>query len=289
MEERTTSTTITVNGEEYTFDATDEQLHQLELLKVECNWEDPEWYNKLIDNKNYDVCINMLFTINKPEEAWEVIREHKEDIDFVYIFNGIKDSPCPFFQLSREDVGVYKYLYETKQIDSRSYAYFQIICNDTSDIDFWKSYFVEAYNDMHPEADFRATSCEQLTVNDKLDILNQSFNGNNPFEVGLIALDRDFYNIIFGDSKIDRLLDEYIIGSKPSILFTADMIKDLITNNHLDPENIVKYMNIIYEFWVKDNERTIVQSYRIGNSFSNVVLLYDISLASSDASLLLET
>ena len=30
------------------------------------------------------------------------------------------------------------------------------------------------------------------------DILNQSFNGNNPFEVGLIALDRDFYNIIFG-------------------------------------------------------------------------------------------
>lgn len=247
-------TTIIINGEEYTFEASEEQLHQLDLLKVECDWEDPDWYKKLIDNGKYDVCVNMLFTINRPDDAWKIIREHKENIDFVYIFNGLKDNPCPFFQLSREDVAVYKYLFETKQIDDRSYAYFQLICNDVSDIDFWETYFVTAYNDIHPENVTVITSHTQLSVNDKLDIINQSFNGNNPFEVGLIALTDKFYKLIFTDSAINGLLDDYIIGSKPGILFTGDMIRTFIDNNNLDPENIVKYMNIIYEFWSKDNE-----------------------------------
>jgi hypothetical protein len=44
------------------------------------------------------------------------------------------------------------------------------------------------------------------------------------------------------------------------------------------------------EIWVKENERTIafVQSYRMGNSFSNPVYVDGILLASSDVNLLHE-
>ena len=43
-------------------------------------------------------------------------------------------------------------------------------------------------------------------------------------------------------------------------------------------------------FWVKENERTIVsmQSYRMGNSFTNPVHVDDILLASGDVNLLQE-
>lgn len=220
-----------------------EELHMTKeeydhLMTLPVDFSDKDWKDNLLKDEDYDTLVNALFTIGRPDDAWEVISNHKENIDFNVIFNAVPDKPCPYFQIKRDAQDVYKYMHDTNAIDDISYAYFQVIGGKLLDLDFWRSFMGDK------------------SVSDKLRTIHECYNGNNPFELGLVILDEDARKFIFENLEGDELLDDYIIGQYPGVFFDKDLLLDLMQNNHLKRSEYHRYFSIILQMINTD-----VQSY----------------------------
>ena len=211
-----------VGGDEYHM-TQDEYNH---LMTLPVDFSDKNWKDNLIKDEDYDTLVNALFTLSKTDDAWEVITNNKEKIDFNVIFNAVPDKPCPYFQIKRDAQDVYKYMYDKNIIDDISYAYFQVIGGRLLDLDFWKSFIGDK------------------SVSDKLRTIHDCYNGTNPFELGLVVLNEDARNFIFNNLEDDELLDDYIIGQYPGVFFDKDILLDLMQNKHLDRKNFHRYFGI---------------------------------------------
>ena len=198
-----------------------------------------DWKERLLENKQYNLLINALFTMSKIDDAWEVIENHVGEIDFDYIFNTKPDSPCPFFQIKRDAQNVYKYMYNNKIIDDMSYAYFQILGGQLSDLDFWKEY------------------TNGMSVSEKLQRIHDSYNFNNPFQIGLIVPTKETMEFIMDGLQEGELLDEYIIGQSPAVFFDVDTLLGLLYTNHLTPENYPNYFDILMQMYIADNNENV--------------------------------
>lgn len=193
--------------------------------------ETTDWEERLLNEANYTILADMLFTIHRIEDAWEAIEQYKEDIDFT------KLTLSPYFQIKRDAKEVYKYMYENDIIDANSYMYFEILSGRLNDTDFWRSVL------------------NGKTTSEKLMLIHESFNGVNPFELGLVALDtEEVHNMIFGNIAEDEKLDDFILGQYPGVFFDNTTLIELIENNHLDSMNYDKYFGIMLQMLLKDNE-----------------------------------
>lgn len=221
-----------IGGDE--FHMTQDEYNHLMTLPVDFTYAD--WKDTLIRDEDYTTLVNALFTLGKIDDAWEVISNNKEKIDFNIIFNAVSDKPCPYFQIKRDAQDVYKYMHDTNTIDDISYAYFQVIGGKLIDLDFWKSFMGDK------------------SVSDKLRTIHECYNGTNPFELGMVILDEDARNFIFENIQDEELLDEYVIGQYPGVFFDRDILLDLMQNNHLKKSNFHKYFGIILQMLNKDVE-----------------------------------
>lgn len=215
---------FTINGEEVLL--SQDQYDHLMSLGIEFS---DKWEEDLLNKQEYNILINALFTLDRVSDAWDVIRNHLADIDFQYIFNVKEDSKCPYFQLDRTAQDVYNYMYNENIIDDRSYAYFQVLGGALYDIDFWKDKF------------------DGLSVSQKLMKIYESYNFNNPFDIGLITLDENSLNIVMDGLEDNEKLDDFIIGQHPGVLFDYRTLIDLMINGHLLPENFAQYFGIVLQ------------------------------------------
>lgn len=175
--------------------------------------------------------------MHRVDDAWSVISEHKDKIDFNIICGANEDIPSPYFQIKRDAQDVYKYMHDTNVIDDASYAYFQVIGGRLSDKEFWNNYFANK------------------TTSERLQLIHDAYNFNNPFELGLVVLDdEESKNLIFDVLKNNEDLDDFIIGNNPGVFFDSDTLIYLMETHHLDYVNYPKYFSIILQMIAKDVE-----------------------------------
>ena len=96
--------------------------------------------------------IKVLFACSRYEDAWNMIRNNMDSVNFVDIFQS------PFVQMDREATDVYKYLYDNNIIDKKSYMYFEVLSGKLNDWEFWKNEF------------------DSLTGSQILELIHDSFN-----------------------------------------------------------------------------------------------------------------
>lgn len=239
---------MNIGGEEIHFNK--KEMDHFNTLPI--NKDDTNWKEKLIESGDYTTLVNALFTMNKIDDAWEIIQNNMNNINFNIIFNSDKDNPCPFFQIKRDAQDVYKYLYNENIIDDISYAYFQVIGGKLFDINFWKEFM------------------SGKTVTDKFRTIHECYNGTNPFELGLIVLDDESWNFMLDGITEDEKLDDFIIGPYPGIFFDINILLKLMGNKNLNYENYPKYFGIILQMFntdlkdFDDNDITVIDTY---NSF----------------------
>lgn len=197
-----------IGNEVYTLN-TDEATF---LVKTKINFEDENWIN----NEDYDINLRIvaLFAMSKTAKAYEIINQRKADINYKVI------SATRFFKYDRYQTDLYKHLYDNNQIDDETYKYFNVLSGSLFDHDFWNKIF---------------ESADKLS--DLMDIINSSFNGVSPFDVGLVEEDKylssiiDKYiekekNIVYNDTnnKSEYQLDDFIkhktcVGLTPETLY----------------------------------------------------------------------
>lgn len=237
---------LNVGGTEY--HVSSEELCHFVTLPIDT--ENPNWEDDLVKSEDYDTLINAYFTLSRIDDAWNIISNHKEKINFDTVCGANPDKPSPFFQIKRDAQDVYKYMYDNGIIDDTSYAYFQVIGGKLTNDDFWKKYF------------------EGKSVSERLEMIHDAYNGNNPFELGLVVLNADGsngYKLVFGenadpneydisnsDIAEDELLDDYILGRHPGVFFDDKMIYQLIYSKKLKAINYPKYMSIILQMYIAD-------------------------------------
>lgn len=189
---------------------------------------------KAIEDGNYSVVsditrlIKILFTCTKYEDAWSNIRANLDKVDFNAIF------ACPFVQLDRMAIDVYKYMHDNNIIDDASYRYFEVLSGSLNDWDFWKS------------------KLDGKTVEEKLRFLNESYNGVlgvNPYELGLINLTPEQKDYIFGDLKEGEKVD-FIFNEAPCVNIDPTLMRALIFNNNLQPSLAGKYFDILFKMYL---------------------------------------
>ena len=194
-----------------------------------------------IENDNFfeisDVnrLIKILFACSKKEDAWDNIKANLDVIDFKDILS------CPFMQLDRDAVEVYKYMYDHNIIDKKSYMYFEVLSSKLNDWSFWKS------------------EMEGLTTTQKLELLHNSFNdifvqqNVNPYQMGLIDLTDEQYLFIFDNIQDGELVD-FIFEDKPCINVSPKYIQALLLNGNLNPAKSHEYFKILYEVYAHSKD-----------------------------------
>ena len=177
---------------------------------------------------NLNTLIKALFTCNRQEDAYALIRSNLDKIDYQDIMSS------PYMQLDREATDVYQYMYKNGIIDKKNYMYFEALSGKLNDWDeFWK-----------PEM-------EGLSVTQKLDLLYDSFNNLfvtanvNPYEIGLINLTEEQDEFIFGNIDEFEKVDQ-IFAERPCIYVTPIRILSLLTNGNLNSNLAYKYLQIVY-------------------------------------------
>lgn len=175
--------------------------------------------------------IKILFTCHKMDDAWSMIKENKEIIDFNDLF-----TKCPFIQMDRLATDVYKYLHDNSIIDDKTYRYFEVLSGKLNDWDFWKNLF-------------SGKSCIEM-----LKIINESYNNIfveeniNPYELGLVSLTKEQLDYIFGDLEEGEKVDS-IFNEMPCINIEPDILRALLFNNNLQPELAGKYFGILFNIY----------------------------------------
>lgn len=177
---------------------------------------------------NLNTLIKALFTCNRQEAAYELIRANLDKVDYKDIM------ASPYMQLDREATDVYSYMYKNGIIDKQNYMYFEALSGKLNNWeDFWKS------------------EMEGLTVTQKLDLLYDSFNNLfvtanvNPYEIGLISLTEEQDEFIFGNIDESEKVDQ-IFAERPCIYVTPIRILTLLSNGNLDHNLAYKYFQIVY-------------------------------------------
>jgi hypothetical protein len=177
---------------------------------------------------NLNTLIKALFACNKQEDAYTLIRENLDKIDYQDIMSS------PFMQLDREAIDVYQYMYKNGIIDKQNYMYFEALSGKLNDWEeFWK------------------VEMEGLTVTQKLDLLYNSFNNLfvstnvNPYELGLITLTEEQDKYIFSNIEPGEKVDQ-IFAERPCVYVTPIRILSLLTNGNLDSNLAYKYLQIVY-------------------------------------------
>ena len=218
----------------------DEYAHLTSIIDV----NNTNWQNELeFNDGDYSTIVDALFTMHKVEDAWKVISDHKEDIDFKYIFNLDEKRPCPYFQLDRNAADVYKYIHDNNIIDDASYAYFQVLGGRLSDMDFWTKYLAGK------------------SIPERLMAIHEAYNGISPFDMGLVVLSDDDKDIIFdGLDDTDVKLDEYIIGQYPGIFYDSETIVYLMISNKLEKTNFPRYFNILFKMYEIDKSDNLADA-----------------------------
>lgn len=207
---------VIFGGEEY--HVSPDEYEYLEQTGLD--YSSPDWVKLNCESGNVEKVIISLFALSKPDSAWEIIDTYKDTLNFEEVVTS------QFFQISRTNIDVYLTMYKRGIIDENTYAYFQVICGKLYDIDFWRNKF------------------KNRTVSEKLSIVNESFNGVNPFEVGLVEPDEESWNLLMEGLMPNEKLDEFIIGSAPGVLFPPEKIIDLFINNNLEFKYAEKYLSI---------------------------------------------
>lgn len=223
---------------------------------------------------NLNTLIKALFTCNRQEDAYTLIRENLDKIDYQDIMSS------PYMQLDREATDVYQYMYKNGVIDKKNYMYFEALSGKLNDWEeFWK-----------PEM-------EGLTTTQKLDLLYDSFNNLfvtanvNPYEIGLITLNEEQDEFIFGNIDEFEKVDQ-IFAERPCIYVTPIRILSLLINGNLDSSLAYKYLQIVYHMdfeMYKDSDSEVfndiikdfwsfVINYSIKNELDFVNLVKDMKL-----------
>ena len=207
-----------------------------------------------IESENYEKIgdinklIKALFACNKISDAWDNIRANKEIIDFLDIFK------CPFMQLDRTAVDIFKYMHDNNIIDDMNYMYFEALSGKLNDWDFWKKKF------------------ENKDTVEILDMLNQSFNlapNSNIYQIGLIDLTDEQEEYIFDKLKDGQLLD-FAMTDRPSINIKPEIIVNLIINNHFNDKNVGLYFKVVMETYYALYDTSSNKSEIIKNLFEIV-------------------
>ena len=178
--------------------------------------------NQFENVPDIESAISGLFALHRNSDAWNMIRDHISEIDFVTV------SKDMFFTVSRDHMEVYKYLHDVNAIDDMSYLYFNLICNSI-DVEFFTSLVSSA-------------TCAR----DILDIAFAGFNGANPYDIGLVTMDEAIHDLIFGSLQPDEDITNYVVGSSAAFDFTApDMLK-LMKEGHINEDAFPAMIKIIY-------------------------------------------
>lgn len=184
-----------------------------------------------IENDNFSIIgditrlVKILFTCSKNDDAWANIRANIDKIDYNDLF-----TTCQFVQLDRLATDVYKYLHDNAIIDDTSFRYFEVLSGKLNDWEFWKS-----------QLDGKSTE-------EKLRFLNESFNGFNPYELGMVSLTKEQTDYIFGDLE-DGVKVDFIFNEAPSVNIEPEMLRALIFNNNLQPELAGRYFSILFNIY----------------------------------------
>lgn len=217
------TTELCLSDQERNYLENELQLDQEEIEAI----EDSE-YTEFTDITRL---VKALFACQKNEDAWDNIRANKEIIDFTDLF-----TKCPFIQMDRLATDIYKYLHDNNIIDDASYRYFEVLSGKLNDWDFWKTLF-----------DGKSTT-------EMLDIIYDSYNNVfttqniNPYELGLVSLEKDQLDYIFGDLKEGVKVDA-IFNERPCINIEPEIMRALIFNDNLQRELAGKYFGILFNIY----------------------------------------
>lgn len=228
--ENETLTTINIGGEDIYVKPSEYN----ELLSLDLVLDREDWMSRDVNNVNE--VVKALFVINKIEDAWKLIEENLEDIDFSSIVQ------YEYFQLDRNAVKVFKYMIDNGIIDEETYAYFQVLSGDLSDFDFWK----ERFNKLN-----------LVTLEQKLNNIWESFNGLDPYSIGLIKDNENLHRLIdeTDNDSIDVDLSEYIMGNKTAVFFNIDSLVGFIGNGNIPKVLYSKVINVILQ------QSTFIEDY----------------------------
>lgn len=191
------------------------------LINSGVNLSDTET-NMFENVPDLESAISVLFALHRNSDAWNMIRDHISEIDFVAV------SKDMFFTVSRDHMEVYKYLHDVSAIDDMSYLYFNLICNSI-DTDF-----------------FMGLVSNAACAKDILDMAFAGFNGANPYDIGLVTMTDEIRELIFGSLQPDEDITNYVVGSSTAFDFTAPDMLALMKEGHIDPSAFPAMVKIIY-------------------------------------------
>lgn len=218
-----------------------------EMMKIEKGE-----YDKFTDINRL---VKILFACLKCEDAYQIMRNNLNNIDFKDIFQS------KFIQLDREATDIYKYMYDNEIIDKQNYMYFEVLSGKLNDWDFWKKEF------------------EGLTTTQILETINKSYNNLfvsqniNPYELGLVNLTEEQDEYVFSRIAKDEKVD-CIFAETPCINANPQRILKLLINNNLDRELSGFYFKIVYNIYnslynIEDNKEVYNSLFDIIKEYTN--------------------
>lgn len=186
--------------------------------------------DKLDAISDVNTLIKALFACTRKDDAWRLIEDNLEVVDFKEVIQ------CPFIELKRDAVNVYKYMYDHDIIDKKSYMYFEVLSGKLNNWDFWKQ------------------ELDGLSVTQRLEILHDSYNdifvnqNINPYQLGLVHLTNEQFAFIFKNLEVNEMID-FIFEDKPCIDVDPIHIQEFLMNSNLNPNKCVKYFNILFDVY----------------------------------------
>lgn len=249
--------TIRVNNEEEEIYIRQEEYDELKNISpalVEDRWNEVEDINDKIV---------ALFIISQYPEAWNLIEENLDKVDYARL------KKCKYFRINPHAHKAFKYLYDNSIIDKKEYSYYDILSGKLSK-EFWDEYIEE-------------NKCE--TFGDICRLVNKTYNGLQNDDVPMIQMGEYEFSLMEKFMQPDEKLDEFVYDN-PSFLFPIGTLYTLIEEGHFENVNRIfmiianlisydhtAYDQELYDFWkcadkyMKDTE---------GFTIFNDVLLFSL-------------
>ena len=204
--------------------------------------------------------IMALFTVMKYQDAWNMMEDNIDDIDYSKI------KSCKYFMINPNASNFYNKIYEKELIDDREFAYYNILSGALNH-DFWDKY-IESNN------------CKSFT--DVCTLVHNTYNGLSNDNIPLIRFGEYEELLMRKYLTDDDKLDDFVYD-KPAFLFPIETLYKFIDSAHFN--NITKILFVISQIIDEpyDDEQWLIY-WRYVDKYQNE--LTDFSIINNDTMLL---
>lgn len=237
---------IEYNDEELYID--DDKLEYLLSISSDLTYED-------VNDK-----IIALFTVMKYQDAWDLMEDNINNIDYAKI------KSCKYFMINPNASHFYDSIYEIGMIDDREYAYYNLLSGTLNQI-FWNKYIED-------------NNCKSFT--DVCTLVHNTYNGLSNNDIPLIKFGDYEKSLIDKYLNDDDRLDEFVYD-KPAFLFPIETLYQLLDSGHFS--DITKILFVISQIIDADYDDFEWLTYwKYVNKYQNQ--LTDYSIINNDTMLL---